>query len=136
MRNILFISALFMVATVLFSCENDDTIPDSNVIFKATLNGANESSPNASTATGNATLTFNKDTKIFTVTVNLTGMTASVSHIHVGAVGIAGPVVFGFATPVTSPINYTSVALTPAQETDLNNNLYYVNIHSTTYPAG
>ncbi len=136
MRNILMISALFAIAsTVFFSCDKEDT-PDPNVTFKATLNGASESTPNASAATGDATLTFNKNTKIFTVTVNFTGMTASVSHIHVGAVGVAGPIVFGFPNPITSPINYTSVALDATQEADLNNHLYYVNVHSTTFPGG
>jgi hypothetical protein len=63
-------------------------------------------------------------------------MTATASHIHKGAVGVSGDVIFGFTPPITSPISYTSVALDATQEADLNANLYYVNIHSTAFPAG
>lgn len=116
------------------SCKKDD--PDPNVIFLATINGASEVPVNASTATGTANLTFNKDTKIFSIVTNFSGVTATNAHIHKGALGVSGGVVFGFTSPITSPINYTSVALDATQEADLNANLYYVNIHSTAFPGG
>ena len=56
--------------------------------------------------------------------------------IHKGAVGVPGGVVFGFPAPITSPIDYTSVALDSTQQADLNANMYYVNIHSAAYPGG
>ena len=115
------------------SCKKSE---DPNVIFKATLNGDSETPSNASTATGSATLTYNKDTKIFTIVVTFSGITATSAHIHKGAVGVPGGVVFGFTPPITSPINYTSVALDETQEADLYANLYYVNIHSDAYQAG
>lgn len=131
---------LIVLASVLLiagSCKKDDPKPVSqDVIFLATINGASEFPTNASTATGNAILTFNKDTKMFTVLVNFSGITATAAHIHKGAPGTSGGVIFGFTSPVTSPINYTSVALDATQEADLLANLYYVNIHSTAYPAG
>ena len=133
------ISIIIMACVLLFagSCSKDeDAPPDPNVVFKATLNGASEVPANASTGAGTATLTFNKDTKIFTVVVTYTGVTATASHIHKGAVGVSGGVVFGFTAPVTSPINYTSVALDATQEADLMANLYYVNVHSATYSGG
>lgn len=133
------ISIIIMACVLLFagSCSKDeDAPPDPNVVFKATLNGASEVPANASTGAGTATLTFNKDTKIFTVVVTYTGVTATASHIHKGAVGASGGVVFGFTAPVTSPINYTSVALDATQEADLMANLYYVNVHSATYSGG
>jgi hypothetical protein len=129
-----------VVACVLLiagSCKKDeDAPPDPNVVFKATLNGASEVPANASTGAGTATLTFNKDTKIFTVAVTYTGVTATASHIHKAAAGTSGGVVFGFTAPVTSPINYTSVALDATQEADLMANLYYVNVHSATFTGG
>ena len=138
MRNKQILSALFILATHIFlSCNKDDVpVPDPNVKFAATINGASESSPNPSTATGSSTATFNKDTKILTVNVTFSGVTAANGHIHKGAVGVAGGVIFGFTAPITSPINYTSPALDATQEADLFANLYYVNIHSATYPAG
>jgi hypothetical protein len=125
-----------VLAGILITAASCKKSEDPNVTFKATLNGASETPPNASTATGTATLTFNKDTKIFTVVVNYSGVTAINAHIHKGDVGVAGSVVFGFTAPLTSPINYTSVALDATQEADLNANLYYVNIHSAAFPGG
>ena len=62
-------------------------------------------------------------------------MTATNGHIHKGAVDASGSPVFPFAS-FTSPINYTSVALTAEQEADLNAGLYYVNLHSAAFPGG
>ena len=107
-----------------------------NVIFTASLSGANEPTPNTSTATGTATLTFNPTTKIFSIVVNFTGITATIAHIHRGLSGTNGGVVFGFPNPIISPINYTSVALDAMQEFELNSNAYYVNVHSSAFPAG
>lgn len=132
-RNFPFI-LLAGVLLAVASCSKSNSNPD--VIFKATLNGANETPPNASTATGDATLTYNPTTKIFTIVVNYTGITATASHIHKGAVGVAGNVIFGFPSPITSPINYTSVALDSTQQADLYSDMYYVNIHSAEFPAG
>ncbi len=130
---------LFVLASIIFisaGCSKDDDVPDPNVVFKATINGVSEVPVNTSVAVGTATLTFNKDTKIFTLVVNYSGVNATASHIHKGAAGVSGGVVFGFTSPITSPINYTSVALDATQETDLMANLYYVNIHSAAFPGG
>ncbi len=116
------------------SCKKDTVNP--NVKFMAAINGVSETPANASAATGTATLTFNSDTKIFSVVVNFSGITATSAHIHKGTVGVPGGVIFGFTSPITSPINYTSVALDSTQQADLNANMYYVNIHSTAFPAG
>ena len=117
----------------LSSCKDDE--PNPEITFRATLNGASEVPANSSTATGNATLIYNDDTNIFNLTVTYTGMTPNNGHIHKGAVGVSGGVVFPF-TSLASPITLTSAALTTEQETDLKAGLYYVNLHSTTYPGG
>lgn len=120
----------------IVSCDDDDDpVPNPNVTFTATLNGTSEVPANASTATGTATLTFNKTTKIFTITVIHDIAAPTNGHIHKGAVGVSGPPVFPFAS-FTSPINYTSTALTTEQEADLYAGLYYVNIHTTAFAGG
>ncbi len=119
------------------SCKKSDSTSNSNTVtFLATLNGASEATANASSATGNATLTYNTVTKMFTIAVNFSGITATGAHIHKGPIGIAGGVVFAFNSPITSPINYASVALDATQEADLNANMYFVNIHSAAFPGG
>jgi hypothetical protein len=108
-----------------------------DLAFTAALKGSSEApNPNASTATGTANLVYNKESKIFTVVVTYSGLTPNNGHIHKGAVGVAGPVIYPFSGVATSPINYTSAALTAEQEADLIGGLYYVNLHTTTYPSG
>ncbi len=132
------ICQIVLVAVLLLtaaSCKDDDN-PDPTIEFTATLSGANEVPPNASTASGAATLTFNENTKMFSVVVTFTGLNATAAHIHMGAAGTPGNVVFGFPPPIASPINYTSVPLDSAQEADLKAGLYYVNVHTDAYQGG
>ena len=138
MKHLLKILTIFTLSLIILSCNNDDDKPvtmNTNVTFKATLSGANESTPNSSTATGTGSLVFNTSTKIFTLTVNHTLASVTSGHIHKGAVGTSGPVVFPLGNLVT-PIVYTSVALDAMQEADLNAGLYYINLHSAAFPAG
>jgi hypothetical protein len=89
-----------------------------------------------SKATGTINGSFNPTTKILTLTINYKYMTPTSWHIHKGAVGVAGPVVFDLGTSFTSPFVYTSMALTTEQEADLKAGLFYVNIHSKIAPSG
>jgi hypothetical protein len=131
-------AVMLMAVTIiaLVSCKDDDPPADPNITFMADMTGAKESDPNASTATGHAVLVYNDDTNIFTITVTYAGITPTAGHIHKGAVGVSGNVIFPFPSVGTSPITYTSTALTAEQEADLKAGLYYVNLHSTTYPGG
>ena len=132
------ITALLFTALGIGSCTKSTSNPTiANLTFHATLNGSSETPANASTASGTATFTYNPTTYILSGTVNFTGIVATAAHIHIGAVGVAGSVVFplGGASP-TSPISFTSGALTAQQQSDLMNGLYYVNVHSANFPAG
>jgi len=137
-RSIRFL-AVFIILSGLLSCDDDDdpapTPAPTTITFYATLNGANEVPTNTSTATGTATLIFNNTTKAFTITVNHNVVSVTGGHIHIGAIGVNGPIVFPL-TSLTSPIAYTSPALTTAQEADLKEGRYYVNLHSTAFPEG
>jgi len=128
-----FSALLFVVLSMVYCKKNDDTKP--NVIYKATLSGASEVPPNLTTALGLATLTFNPNTNIFSITVTHNLAAATAGHIHRGAVGVNGEVVFPFLN-VVSPINFTSVALNAGQRADLNAGLYYVNLHTASFPDG
>jgi CHRD domain len=130
---IVLVSALLIGSSCKKSSDNT-VVPNPNISFSATVNGASEVPSNASAATGSATGTFNTTTKILTVAVTYTGVTATNGHIHKAAVGASGGVIFPFS-PFTSPINF-SATLDATQEADLMANLYYVNIHSAAFPAG
>lgn len=136
MKNLIRFFAISFFLLSLASCSDNDSDSDPNITtFNATLNGASEVPANNSTATGSATLTFNKTTKIFSITVTHNIASPTNGHIHIGAVGVSGSPVFAF-TSFASPINFTSIALTAAQESDLMANLYYVNIHTAAFPGG
>lgn len=109
-----------------------------DLLFKATMNKNDEPGTNTSTGTGTTLLTYNLETKIFTLAVTYAGLTgaATNAHIHKGVAGVSGPVVFPFASPFTSPILYTSPVLTADQQTDLMAGSYYVNIHTAAYTGG
>ncbi len=87
-------------------------------------------------ATGAVTGKYNKGTKILTLSITYAGITPTAWHIHKGAAGTAGPVVFDLGTTFSSPFNFSTIALTAEQETDLLAGLYYVNIHSKIAPGG
>jgi len=139
MKSLFNFSVILLLLFIGISCSNsdDNSSPPAPVIvtFNATLNGTSEVPANTSTATGSATGSYNKTTKVLTVSLTYTGITPTMGHIHVGAVGVSGPVVFPF-TNLMSPISFTSPALTVAQETDLLANNYYVNLHTDAFPAG
>lgn len=134
MKNLFKIFALIFLTTFIASCDDDDE-PNPNVTYTATLSGAKETAPNASTATGTATLVFNTTTKMFTISVLHTIAAPTAGHIHKGAAGTNGGVVYPFTT-LASPISYTSAALSAEQEADLNAGLLYVNLHSAAFPGG
>jgi hypothetical protein len=65
--------------------------------YVATLSGANEVPANGSGGTGTATISVNGSSASYTIQYfNLSG-NPTASHIHVGAAGVAGPVVVPFA---------------------------------------
>ena len=74
--------------------------------------------------------------RLFPLTINYTGLTPTAWHIHQGAAGTAGPVIFDLGTTFSSGIILKSPALTADQETTLKAGLFYVNIHTAAMPAG
>ena len=124
-----------LVFTTLFSCSKKDKPNNDITIFKATLMGASATPPNPSTATGTSTLTYNSSTKTFTDITSYSGLTPIAGHIHKGAIGEAGPIIFPF-TDLTSPITLNSPVLTDEQITALFKDSMYVNLHTKEYPAG
>ncbi len=132
---------VLIISAVVVSCKKkEEPAPapepvNNNVNFYATLKGSNEVPSNASAATGTATANYDKVSKKLTVTTIFSGMTANNGHIHMGAPGVAGPVIFPFAS-TTSSIVFTSPKLDVSQEADLMAGNYYINLHSIAYPGG
>jgi hypothetical protein len=135
MKNLIRFFGITLFVLTLTSCSDNSNSGPSITNFSAMINGTNEVPSNNSTAMGTATLSFNNTTKIFTISVSHTLATATMGHIHLGAAGTNGGVVFPFSS-IESPIAFTSIALTTEQEADLKANLFYVNFHSAAFPSG
>ena len=134
MKLLIRLSTMLLIVFSMVSCgKDDDTV--ANVTYKATLKGTSEVPSNASAAVGLATLTYDPNTKIFSIVVTHNLAAATGGHIHKGATGVSGEVIFPFLS-TASPINYTSVALDATQLSDLSAGLYYVNLHTASFPGG
>jgi hypothetical protein len=109
--------------------------------FTTTLTGAAEvPGPGDPDGSGTASLTLNPGLEqvCFELSVSGIGLPATGAHIHVGTADVAGPVVVPLAAPDASG---TSSGCVHADR-DLilailqNPEGYYVNVHSTEFPAG
>lgn len=129
-RYLLTLLALLLVPSSAYSAQG----------FSATLSGAAEVPVVATTGSGTAVVILNNAQTQFTYSVTYTGLSAGVtaSHIHRAAVGVNGPVTFGFSPPLaTTSGSFNGVVNpTPAQVADLFAGLYYVNIHTSNFPGG
>src|SRR5438552_4637486 len=121
-------------------------------MYAAELRGANEAPPTGSSALGGALVTFDFNNNTIAWEVNSSGVASpTLSHIHRGAAGVAGPVIINFATSPDQIVGgHTKgfAAIADRQTgaliaSDLTNLAsastaigYYVNLHSTAFPAG
>jgi len=111
------------------------------ISFVAILAGANEVPPHETTGTGLSQAILNTANGQLTVNTTFSGLltNAIAAHIHPGAPGVNGPVLFPFdgvpnATSGTIPTQ--TFVLTEAQQAELIAGNMYVNVHSVTFPGG
>lgn len=112
--------------------------------FGAVLTGSQEApSPCPTAGFGNATVSFDAARQNINVTVNVAnlGSPITLSHIHEGAAGVAGPVVIGFVPPnsftngtMTGTFAVPDAALVQRILTNPGN--FYVNVHTAQCPGG
>jgi hypothetical protein len=125
--------ALF-VMTLLMGCKDDEEMM-ADTLVTATLSGSAEVPANPSASTGNVSGTFNEETKMLMFDITYTGFTPVAWHIHKAAAGANGGVIFNMGTTFSTPFMFMQT-LDAAQESDLKAGLYYVNLHSATFPNG
>ena len=104
----------------------------------AELTGASEVPANDSTGTGTLEASYDTETKMLTWTVTYEGLTgdATAAHFHGPAApdANAGPVV-PIEGDLASPIE-GSATLTDEQATQLQDGMWYFNLHTAQYPDG
>jgi hypothetical protein len=103
----------------------------------ASIDGAQETPPNASTSTGSATLTLDDVTGIvtFNITHNCCGSGEILAHVH-GPAGPGVPAGIVYNLPLGSPKVGSSPVLSAQQQADMLAGLHYVNIHSNDFTGG
>lgn len=105
----------------------------------ASLSGANEVPPVSSSASGVGVLIFNPLNNAIDGVIQISGLTATQAHIHVGAADVSGPVAVGL-TEVASGSGVwrvpSNTILTEAQSDSLAAGDLYFNAHSTDNPGG
>ncbi|KIC90824.1 hypothetical protein HY58_07155 [Flavihumibacter sp. ZG627] len=109
------------------------------------MSGLQEVPSNPSPATGEFTVVYNTRTKILELDMTWQGLLsdATASHIHgPAAPGVNGGVVIPLlgVPPGTTSSSFSADLLTTNfasfVEADLLNGLYYINIHTPSYPGG
>src|SRR5439155_9657002 len=85
-----------------------------SITAAASLDGAQETPPNGSPATGTSTLTYDPGTGTFVITLTVTGISATEPnlrfHLHQAPPGVAGPIIVGLFDATT---NFNAGTLTP-----------------------
>lgn len=128
--------AALAALTLTTACKKDDDTPTpAPMQVTGTFSGANETPAVTTSAIGNVSATYNKSTKTLNYTVTYSGLTPSAGHFHIGAPGVAGPVVITFPYLAYSPIT-GSTLLTQLQEDALLAGNMYANLHTTANPSG
>jgi hypothetical protein len=143
-------SALLLVGAV--ACSDDETGPDLETNFTATLTGAAERPPVTTTATGTSTVTINDANSSITFNVSVTNLLSpTMAHIHVGSTSQDNPV-FALSLLATAPATglFTGVlaAGTAAGSSVVGGETFatlaaairsgnaYINVHTVANPGG
>jgi len=143
-------SALLLVGAV--ACGDDETGPDLETNFTATLTGAAERPPVTTTATGTSTVTINDANSTITFNVSVANLLSpTMAHIHVGSTSEDNPV-FALSLLATAPATgvFTGVlaAGTAAGSTVVGGETFatlaakirsgnaYINVHTVANPGG
>lgn len=131
-------AAAAFVTLGLAGCGMMGSMSSHTETFTAAMTGAQEVPPVSTAASGNAEVTYNRDTSMMSYRVTYAGLSgpATAGHIH----GPAGPganagVVVPFTNAGSSPIS-GEVKLTPEQFNQLASGQYYVNVHTAAHPGG
>ena len=112
------------------------------ITFNTNLAGANENPVNASPATGIGTVVLDDVLNTITVDLSFTGLvsSATAAHIHGPALpGVNAGVLFplsGVPNATAGTVPQQVFAITPTQIGQLQSGLFYLNVHSATFPGG
>lgn len=111
--------------------------------YLAILSGAEEVPPVETEATGKIVASLNGNKLKLNGSFTALGSDYTASHIHRGAAGVNGPVVFNLNATLNLPplsgqyfLSDNIFILTESQKATLNASEFYVNIHTIDFPNG
>ncbi len=106
------------------------------LLFTANLDGAQETPPNNSTATGTATVLLSPDEKTARVSLAFNGLSSAetAAHIH-GPAAPGSPGSILFPLPNGSFTDFL-ISPSPTDVQNLKNGLLYINVHSSSFLGG
>lgn len=129
-----------------------DLTPPGTLTFTTTLTGAEEVPPVTTPHSGTSTATLDaaRTTIVLETTHTIPPGDTTAAHIHVGAVGVAGPIIFNIVmsgtVPPTTTRTFTAADLVPRPELGVNTfadavdrliaGETYVNVHTVANPTG
>jgi hypothetical protein len=109
--------------------------------FKVALTGAQQVPPVETSGTGTADLTYDPATRVVTWNISYSGLSApaTMAHFHgPAAAGKNGPVTVWLSKKGNAPESPIKgeATLTPEQAAQFTAGEWYINIHTSTHPAG
>ena len=106
-------------------------------VFSGTLTGTEEVPSVTSNGSGTGVVSVDPATNQMKATIVTADINGTQAHIHVGARGVAGPVVFPMTeSEAGSGVWTTTVTLTSDQLNQLKSGNYYFNVHTAAFPEG
>ena len=108
------------------------------VTIDVTAVGAQENPPISGEGYAIGRFTFDDSARVLTYAVTVNGLSSGLvtaAHIHRGATGVNGPIVYPLSTVGFSQVA-GSINLTPDDIADLLAGRFYLNVHSTANPGG
>jgi hypothetical protein len=134
-------NTLLLIMIVLAVLALASIAADGGRSFTTTLTGAAEvPGPGDPDGSGTATITLNhgQGTVCWQIWVSDITLPATAAHIHEAPVGVAGPVDVALSAPDASGFasGCATVSREEIKEIIQHPEEYYVNVHTTDYPAG
>ncbi len=139
MKKLYYLLLTLLLATP-FTVVRADHLRD-HLLFSAKLEGAQETPPVTTSATGVASLVLNRTRDTLFISASVAGLSGPIAgvHIHEGLPGVAGPVVVNLMPMLSGNKimgHITGANLTPAILAKYFNGLYYINVHTAANPNG
>jgi hypothetical protein len=144
------LAAMMAVTGAMLACSSDPTAPAQSTTYIAQLSGVNEVPSVALGASGSGKFTLTGRTLSYVITVSGLSGTAAASHIHGGAAGVNGTILYPFTAAavrsgqvasgtidLNQPISNGSSSISgDSLLTLLNAGLLYTNVHTAANPGG